>query len=126
LGGSLLNQNTVVFSPNEESLTNDFLYYLIQTTGYRDHLDLHAHGTANQASLNVSDMLHIRIPLPTPNEQVEIAEYLERNMSLMDDLSAEAERAIELLQERRTALISAAVTGKIDVRGFDSSSSTEC
>ena len=33
-------------------------------------------------------------------------------------LQAEAERAIGLLQERRTALISAAVTGKIDVRGF--------
>ena len=37
---------------------------------------------------------------------------------MMDDLSAEAERAIELLKERRTALISAAVTGKIDVREF--------
>jgi type I restriction enzyme S subunit len=35
-----------------------------------------------------------------------------------DSLVAEAERAIELLQERRTALISAAVTGKIDVRDF--------
>jgi type I restriction enzyme S subunit len=35
-----------------------------------------------------------------------------------DDLTAEAERAIDLLQERRTALISAAVTGKIDVRGL--------
>jgi len=36
-----------------------------------------------------------------------------------DTLTAEAERAIELLQERRTALISAAVTGKIDVRSFN-------
>jgi|GEM_PF-6250906 len=36
----------------------------------------------------------------------------------LDALTAEAERAIELLQERRTALISAAVTGKIDVREF--------
>ena len=36
----------------------------------------------------------------------------------LDVLIAEAERAIELLQERRTALISAAVTGKIDVREF--------
>jgi type I restriction enzyme S subunit len=120
LAGSLLNQNTVVFSPNEETLTNHFLYYLIQTTGYRDHLDLHAHGTANQASLNVADMLHFQIPLPEPTEQVEIVDYLDRKMSMMDDLSAEAERAIELLQERRTALISAAVTGKIDVRGFAS------
>jgi type I restriction enzyme S subunit len=119
LAGSLLNQNTVVFSPNEETLTNHFLYYLIQTTGYRDHLDLHAHGTANQASLNVADMLHFQIPLPEPTEQVEIADYLDRKMSMMDDLSAEAERAIELLQERRTALISAAVTGKIDVHNFE-------
>lgn len=118
LAGSLLNQNTVVFSPNEEILANSFLYYLIQTTGYRDHLDLHAHGAANQASLNVSDMLRVQIPLPAPTEQAEIAGYLDRNMSLMDALSAEAERAIALLQERRTALISAAVTGKIDVREF--------
>ena len=118
LAGSLLNQNTVVFSPNEETLTNHFLYYLIQTTGYRDHLDLHAHGTANQASLSVADMLHFQIPLPEPTEQVEIVDYLDRKMSMMDDLSAEAERAIELLKERRTALISAAVTGKIDVREF--------
>lgn len=36
----------------------------------------------------------------------------------LDALTAEAQRAIELLQERRTALISAAVTGKIDVRGL--------
>ncbi len=35
----------------------------------------------------------------------------------LDALTAEAQRAIDLLQERRTALISAAVTGKIDVRG---------
>jgi type I restriction enzyme S subunit len=65
-------------------------------------------------------MLHFQIPLPEPTEQVEIVDYLDRKMSMMDDLSAEAERAIELLQERRTALISAAVTGKIDVRGFAS------
>jgi type I restriction enzyme S subunit len=118
LAGSLLNQNTVIFTPHEEMLTNDFLFYLIQTAGYRDHLDLHAHGTANQSSLIVSEMLNIRIPLPSPIEQSRIVECLDRVMSLMDELSEEANRAITLLQERRTALISAAVTGKIDVRGW--------
>ena len=39
-------------------------------------------------------------------------------LAKFDELTAEAERAIDLLQERRTALISAAVTGKIDVRGI--------
>ena len=37
---------------------------------------------------------------------------------VLDALTAEAEKAIDLLQERRTAIISAAVTGKIDVRGL--------
>ncbi len=118
LAGSLLNQNTVVFKPDETNLMNDFLYCLIQTIGYRDHLDLHAHGTANQASLNVSDMLQFQIPLPPRWEQVAIAEYVDRSVLLMANLSSDAQRGIELLQERRTALISATVTGKIDVRSF--------
>ncbi len=48
-----------------------------------------------------------------------MAEVL-RQRGQLDALIAEAERAIALLQERRTALISAAVTGKIDVRGYRS------
>jgi type I restriction enzyme S subunit len=52
-------------------------------------------------------------PLP---EQTAIAEFLEAELAKFDTLTAEAQRAIDLLQERRTALISAAVTGQIDVR----------
>ena len=44
--------------------------------------------------------------------------FSDQELGRFDALTAEAERAIELLQERRTALISAAVTGKIDVRGL--------
>jgi type I restriction enzyme, S subunit len=43
---------------------------------------------------------------------------LKKSLGQLDALTAEAERGIELLQERRIALISAAVTGKIDVRGL--------
>lgn len=116
LAGSLLNQNTVVFSPDATSLLNRFLFFILQTTGYRDHLDLHAHGTANQASLNVSDMLDFQIPLPSLTQQQDIAAHLQTQLTEFDTLNAKAQRAIELLQERRTALISAAVTGQIDVR----------
>ena len=45
-----------------------------------------------------------------------IAAYLTKELLKFDTLTAEAQRAIDLLQERRTALISAAVTGQIDVR----------
>jgi type I restriction enzyme S subunit len=117
LSGSLLNQNTVVFSPSK-SLINNFLFFVLQTTGYRDHLDSHAHGTANQASLNVSAMLDFPVPLPNPTEQNSIVAFLCAELEKMDTLATEAQFAIELLQERRGTLISAAVTGKIDVRGF--------
>ena len=55
-------------------------------------------------------------PLPATSEQTAIAAFLDRETAKIDALTAEATRAIDLLKERRTALISAAVTGKIDVR----------
>jgi type I restriction enzyme S subunit len=58
------------------------------------------------------------MPFPPKSEQDEIVSFLEGKLARFDELSAEAMRAIDLLQERRTALISAAVTGQIDVRGF--------
>ena len=52
------------------------------------------------------------------DEQNAIAAFLDTETEKFDALTAEANRAIELLQERRSVLISAAVTGKIDVRGL--------
>ncbi|AOR60409.1 restriction endonuclease subunit S [Pectobacterium parmentieri] len=118
LDGALLNQNTVVFSSSSNVLDQFYLFFLIQTDVYRDHLDLHAHGTANQASLNVSDMLDFKYARPPLSEQVEIVEYIQNYNLNFDNLEAHSEAAIKYLQERRTALISAAVTGKIDVRDW--------
>lgn len=57
------------------------------------------------------------MPVPTAAEQRAIVAYLDEACGRIDALITKAERAITLLRERRTALISAAVTGKIDVRG---------
>ncbi|HGU6359611.1 TPA: restriction endonuclease subunit S [Citrobacter farmeri] len=118
LEGSLLNQNTVVFTSNSNMLKQFYLFLILQTDIYRDHLDLHAHGTANQASLNVSDMLDFKYPCPSLSEQIEIVHYIQNCNSKFDALETGGEEAIKYLQERRTALISAAVTGKIDVRDW--------
>jgi len=56
------------------------------------------------------------IPVPPMSEQAAIVELVGIESAKLDILTAEAQRAIDLLQERRTSLISAAVTGKIDVR----------
>lgn len=57
-------------------------------------------------------------PVPPLKEQEIIIEWVSAQTTRIDTLAAEAQRAIDFLQERRTALISEAVTGQIDVRHF--------
>ena len=60
-----------------------------------------------------------QLPIPPLDEQHVIVEFLDRQMDRIDRLSSKVETAIERLQEYRTALITAAVTGKIDVRDHE-------
>ncbi|HEE6638201.1 restriction endonuclease subunit S [Acinetobacter baumannii] len=69
-------------------------------------------------NLNVNNVVRYKIALPSIEEQQQITEYLDNYINKQDELIAKAESAIQLMQERRTALISAAVTGKIDVRNW--------
>ena len=69
-------------------------------------------------SIKVSDFIQSWLYIPPISEQQEIAKQLKKQLANMDDISAKAQKAIDLMQERRTALISAAVTGKIDLRGW--------
>ena len=60
---------------------------------------------------------NVSIPCPPLSEQRAIAAFLDRETARIDALTAKVRDAIDRLKELRTALISAAVTGKIDVRG---------
>ena len=86
------------------------------------------------ASMSVGDIqrqikwhLLRRVPvlLPPLEEQRAIAQRLDREKARIDLLVAKTERSIELLKEHRSALISAAVTGKIDVRGWKPPAGTQ-
>jgi type I restriction enzyme S subunit len=66
--------------------------------------------------LGLGEVADIDMVVPPLADQVAIVAHLDTELAKFDTLTAEAQRAIDLLQERRTALISAAVTGKIDVR----------
>lgn len=83
-----------------------------------------AHRGVFLAEGNQSTIIHLtaeklrrhRFPFPPPSEQSRIAEYLQRKMIACDALVGTERRIIERLQEYRRTLISAAVTGQIDVR----------
>ena len=65
--------------------------------------------------INIGTLSGIFLALPPMPEQEELLTFMSQESSKFDALKAEAQRAIDLLLERRTALISAAVTGQIDV-----------
>lgn len=69
-----------------------------------------------QPNLSQELLRSIRAPVPPEKEQQAIADFLDRETAKIDALIAKVGEAIERLKEYRTALISAAVTGKIDVR----------
>lgn len=71
-------------------------------------------GTQQNIGMKVIENLHIA--MPPKYEQLEIANHLKEKVDIIDKTVAETHTSIELLKEHRTALISAAVTGKIDVR----------
>ena len=72
-------------------------------------------GSTHQ-TIYMPDIEAFRVPVPPKVEQKAIAKHVQRMTFDFDALTTESQRAINLLQERRTALISAAVTGQIDVR----------
>jgi type I restriction enzyme S subunit len=71
---------------------------------------------SNQAALNCELLSEMRIALPPISEQEGVVRLLVTNNERVDELINKTERSIELLKERRSALITAAVTGQIDLR----------
>jgi len=70
----------------------------------------------SQMNLSTGIIQKFQLTIPPLGEQAAIISFLDKAVARVDVLTSEAQRAIDLLQERRTALISAAVTGQIDVR----------
>lgn len=74
--------------------------------------------SATLVYVNKEGFENLPILIPTPKEQSAICEFINKEIQRFNKLISKAEHAIQLMQERRTALISAAVTGKIDVRDW--------
>ncbi|OJA40219.1 restriction endonuclease subunit S [Burkholderia ubonensis] len=72
--------------------------------------------STNLASISSSNIMELPVLVPPAQEQRDILLFVNDETAKLDALKAEAEHAINLLKERRSALIAAAVTGKIDVR----------
>ncbi len=110
------NDGVVAFKGMSRRVLPEFLYHYLAsiTDSIRDN---DKQGSV-QPNLNTDIVKALRFGLPPREEQELIVLFVGELAEKFGSLTAEAERAIDLLQERRTALISATVTGKIDVRGL--------
>lgn len=112
--GSLLNQNAVILRPKTKDINNKLLFYYLSSNNYRKYLDLNAHGTANQSSLTLKEILDFTIVIPDIIEQNQIADYLDKKTTEIDSLIQDKENLIELLKEQRQAIITETVTKGLD------------
>jgi type I restriction enzyme S subunit len=99
----------------KRGIESRFIFHVLRSDNLKRAYELGwTYGT--QQTLGLNTISNIRITLPPFAEQRAIVAHLDEKCGKIDQLKAKAERGIELLKERRSALISAAVTGKIDVR----------
>ena len=111
--GANLTQDAARIAPSS-GLHGPWLLYAMKTKAIIDPLLSLSIGAAVRG-VNIRDLKRVVLLVPSLSEQLIIAEFLDRETGKLDVMVSKVETAIERLQECRTALITAAVTGKIDV-----------
>jgi type I restriction enzyme S subunit len=111
----LVSYSCVTIKPNLSKVFGLYLFYYFKSDSFLQGIQNQIN-TNTQGNVGINDLKKVTIALPTLAEQSKIIEFLDKKVSKVDTLIEKSNSAIELMQERRTALISAAVTGKIDVR----------
>ncbi|WP_298861922.1 restriction endonuclease subunit S [uncultured Microbacterium sp.] len=106
------NQAILGITPDASRLFLRYLFHLLRALKPFLLRDVRSN---TQSNLNAGQVGGTWIPLPPLDEQERIATHLDATVSKIDTLIAKAERFIELSKERRAALITAAVTGQIDI-----------
>ena len=114
LGEANVNQHVCIIRPLKGFITK-FIYFLLCSNIGQIQIDLEQTGGGREG-LNFEALGSFVIPAVNEEEQAAIVQYVETKCSRIDAIISKFKRQIELLKEYRTALISEAVTGKIDVR----------
>ena len=110
-----IHQNHV-FAVRPHAVLPDWLNRFTSSTAAQFYFIIHSKQSTNLASISSSNLKELSVTVPPEEEQKAILKQLEIRLSRIDALNTATQRSIELLKERRAALITAAVTGQIDLR----------
>ena len=118
-----LTQGTAKISAGQ-GITRNFLLAFLNSEATQNYFDLMAKG-ATFKEITLDALRRTPVLLPPAGEQIKIEQFVARHAGLLDETCKQGIQSVSLLQERRSALISAAVTGKIDVRGWQPPASAQ-
>ncbi|TKB07453.1 restriction endonuclease subunit S [Desulforhopalus sp. IMCC35007] len=114
-GKATINPSLIVL--RDLNIDSDYLKYSLMATFTQSIVKMQTSSTAIPM-ISQEQVGNYTLLVPGNKEQIEIARYITTQNEIIDKAMATAQKSISLLQERRTSLISAAVTGKIDVRNW--------
>lgn len=112
-----------VLSPTDEYLSK-YIYYWVSSKFFIDRVVANSVGVSYPA-INFSDLGSLPIPIISKSEQQKIVNHIESKNEVLKSITKKIESEIEKLKEYRQSLISAAVTGKIDVRATEVHAKTQ-
>ncbi|OBB87549.1 restriction endonuclease subunit S [Mycolicibacterium peregrinum] len=110
-----INQHVAYVTPDADFWDSEYLLWSL-TAAYAELRAISDENGSTKGALTCEELKRFRVAHPPLVEQRRIATHLSEQTSKIDTLIAETEQFIELARERRSALITAAVTGQIDVR----------
>lgn len=104
----------MIFRPNENALPK-YIATILLSQYILDYQLIPSRSRAAQPHLNAEELGSVVVALPELEEQLEIVNYLAHELIRIDEIKFTTEKTIALLEERRKTLISAVVTGQIEI-----------
>lgn len=97
---------TLRLMPNKDKFDPKYLFWILKSKYFRNSVESIAKPAINQASVSIDSLKNISLLIPTKIEQQDIANFLDHETAKIDTLIAKQEKLIELLKEKRQAVIS--------------------
>lgn len=113
-----IHQNHVFAVRLTDPALSDWVSRFTSTHAARTYFFLRSKQSTNLASINQSNVRELPVPMPPEVERVEIQAELERMSKATNDLIGHAVEHVSRLREYRSSLISAAVTGQLDINSY--------
>ena len=107
-----------VFAVRPRDISSPWLSAVIRSDYAQFYFMTRSKQSTNLASISSTNLMKLPVVIPPDGEQRDILDFVAEHEGRFDSLVEESHSAVSLLRERRTALISAAVTGQIDVRSL--------